>query len=197
MKVPQYDGEPVTHVDHNLQRELILRKIFAEISMNLAGPSQVPWDLTTFGRRTEELRPLRHAGAIFSNSGTSVDINGGLWIQADYAGPLTADAATALVGHKDAIEEITGFAAAAAGTFRRDIIQARLTAVDDAAVARDYEDAVTREVTTTGVVWATEKMVKADLVECGRRGKTGDVPAEFTTPLAVPQHGDHRVPANQ
>lgn len=149
MKVPLYDGEPVDHNDHNLQRELIFRKIFDELAMNLAGPTQVPWDIVTTSNRDEELRPLRHAGAFRENTTTSIDINGGLWIHTDFAGPLTADAAISLVGHKDAIEEITGFAAASAGNFRRDIIQARLTPVNDAAVARDFEDAVTRNVTTT------------------------------------------------
>lgn len=148
------DGEAIEHADFNLQREIFLRQLFDDLAMNMAGPDQVPWASNTgFARQTEELRPLRHAGAfVGAFAGTSVSIKGGLWIHVDFGGVLSQDAPLAEVANKSAVEVLAGFVAAAAGTYRRDIIQARITDTDDATVARDVEDAITREVTTQNPV---------------------------------------------
>jgi hypothetical protein len=147
-KINFQNGEGIRPGDFNDQRDLMLRYLFDHIAMNQAAPDQALWAGTQGGRQVESLRPLRGAGAFtYVLNGTTVDVNGGLWIQADFGQALDADGPIAKVAHKDA-ETLTGFVAASAGQFRRDIIQARITEVNEAGVSRDFKDAVTGALTT-------------------------------------------------
>ena len=147
-KILFQNGEGIRPGDFNDQRDLLLRYLFDSVAMNLAAPDQVNWAGTQAGRQVESLRPLRSAGAFtYVLNGTTVDVNGGLWIHADFGAALDADGPIAKVGHADAVT-LGGFVAAGAGLFRRDIIQARITEVNEAGVARDFRDGVTGALTT-------------------------------------------------
>lgn len=153
MRILYNDGEGLEHGDLNLQREISLRLLFDSILANFAAPDQVNWGTKTV-RDSEELRPFRHAGALteFADGDTEVEVFGGLWIQMDYSAALSLDGPTALVGHKDTKETVTGFVAASATTFRRDIVQARIVSADDASVSRDFKDAITGALSTVNQV---------------------------------------------
>lgn len=159
MKVLWNDGEGLLHTDLELARDLNLRHLWDSICANLAAPDQVLWGTAT-ARQTEEMRPLRNAGIVRRASASSVEIFGGLWLRMNYATALSADGPTAILGHADAKDSITGIAAAAAGQYRRDLIQVRMTSVDDATASRDFKDAVTGALSSQSLVKRNRSVIE-------------------------------------
>lgn len=181
MKVLYNDGQAFEPDDFNLQQALVLRYLFDSIAMNVGGADQVRWGGTT-GRQTEELRPLRHAGVFHGSSGTEIEINGGLWMHVDFGGTPDADGPIATVANRDDDTiTLTGFAAAAAGMYRRDIIQARIVE-NTTNESRDFEDAATRALSTQSfdvrTDFAVEYERKAGSVEYATQADADDTANE-------------------
>lgn len=154
------DGEGVEHDDFNTLQDYQKRTLFDQLLWAMAAETEAPGVLSTSqiqeawtpasGLYGGLMRPLRGAGA-FRLNGTDIEIAGGTWIQMPSGGAADADTNVCLVA-RSSFTTLSGPAAAAAGLYRRDIIEARIVSNNAASVNRDFEDAVTGALTTSAQV---------------------------------------------
>lgn len=168
------DGEGLEFGDLNNIQAQCRRTLFDQVLWHLANPFEhpnlgaVPEDGWTPGTEYgSTIRPLRQAGMAYRVDATQMFVFGGLFIDTNN-GPLDADDNTALVAASNNVA-LTGVAAAAAGLYRRDLIQARITLGSDPATSRDFKDAVTDALSTSSIVkrqdLSVEIQVKTNLTE--------------------------------
>lgn len=140
-KVIFNDGEEVDHADHNRNIDLMRRYLFDALGMN-ASQENCSW--MAVRNNIARLRPFGYAGAMKRISSTVVRVNGGLWMYADFTASPLANEPVAVVGNLSAYQDltVTGYAGLG-GNARRDIIQARVLNVDEAATSQDFKDAST------------------------------------------------------
>lgn len=152
------DGEGISETDLELGPSLVARRFVDEFMFSAAGSPQTYRDRAY----RDELRPYRNALMPLANT-------------ADMNVAIHAGAVMAIVGGAQELssaaiepEQLLSYtpelsvtiAAADATLFRRDLIQARIVATDEALVTRHFEDAVTGAKTTQTFVKRANAVVE-------------------------------------
>lgn len=152
------DGEGLIHTDFNDQQAYGRKTLFDYLLWNFASADENPlwgvnpddfWQPST-GAYGSTIRPLRGAGTVRILTASSIRVYGGMFLELT-DGPFDADDSISLLAAGEQTD-FTGIAATSAGTFRRDLVQARVVLDNAPTESRDFKDAVTGALSTSSIV---------------------------------------------